>query len=140
MDTLRKEGGKELRRKLIFYFILISFLSVIWYSYEDSSFFLETPRKIRHLLKGILVCTISILGYIPFKYFRVLWPIKIWTIVHILLIGVIVLIGVLDWLLAGISFNIRNMADGIFYFIISPIPFLVLTFLFYKFKKNPESL
>ena len=122
------------KKKLILYFIIIFLLSVGWHVYEESSYFLETPRRLRHILKGFLICIISLVGYIPFSNFKVAWPIKIWTLAHIILIAIVVVIGLVDWWVGGTSFNLRNLADGIYHFIISPIPFLIIVFLSYTFN------
>lgn len=127
-------------RYLYISFILILILAISWYVYEESTYYLATDRKIRHSLKFLLLIFISILGYLPYKNIKTEWAIVLWTLSHLILISIVTIIGIIDWMIGGVSYNMRNLADGIYHFIISPLPFIILFFLHYKFAKNKKGI
>lgn len=122
--------NKVLNRKKIFiYLVIITSLSIAWYLYSKSHWYNDLPRKINHLLKAFLLLTISGIGYLPFRKMKMNWTIQLWTLFHIATILIIFLFGIWDWMMGRSNLMSRSFAEGLFKFVASPVPFLVMVFL-----------
>jgi len=84
----------------------------------------SVPRKWRHFFRFAVVIAVYGagtwgLGKLPQK-----WLLGIWHLIHTILIGTLLLIGLWDWGIAPVSYAVRRLGNSIHEFLISPLLYL----------------
>ncbi len=131
----------RLNRKAIFFIGL--FAIVIVYSlyniYFDLTSVPDIPGKWKHVNKLFFVLIVYTIGTIALKKYTVVWMMQIWHLVHIVFISLLLLIGAYDWYNGSITDQLRNIANSVHEFLISPVLYVSMGIIQARLLKNNKA-
>ncbi|WP_183572433.1 hypothetical protein HDF18_04585 [Mucilaginibacter sp. X5P1] len=134
----------KLSNKQRYYWLGFIIIAVIYSLYNlylvDVSYYQSIPRKIRHVGKLVAVLTIYGTGTFALKKYTGDWMMFIWHMIHIVIITLLLLIGIYDWTFGAVTMQIRNIADTLFEFLISPVIYIAVGILNSKFGKAEKNV
>jgi hypothetical protein len=107
----------------------------------DVGYYQDIPRKIRHIGKFVAILTIYATGTFALRKYTADWMMFIWHLVHIVIITLLLFVGAYDWIFGELSFRMRNVANTLFEFLISPLIYIgvgILNTTFSRISKNVE--
>jgi hypothetical protein len=113
----------KLNKKYIFFLGLIAIVIVysLYNIYFDLTYVPGIPGKWKHVNKLAFVLIVYGIGTIALRKYTVDWMMQIWHLVHIVFISILVLIGFYDWYHGSITEQVRNIANTLHEFLISPV-------------------
>ena len=106
----------------------------------DVGYYQDIPRKVRHIGKFAAILIIYLTGTFSLRKYTADWMMFIWHLVHIVIIGLLLLVGAYDWIFGEISAQMRNVANTLFEFLISPLIYIgvgILNTTFNRVNKSP---
>lgn len=106
--------------------ILVIIYTITYLFFYEADYLDQIPRKIRHLIRFFILITVYLIGTYHLKLEKEKWMNACWHIIHISGIGIILSIGIYDWLIEATSSSIRNFSGIINEFLVSPILFVVI--------------
>lgn len=105
----------------------------------DVGYYQAIPRRVRHMGKFAAILIIYTTGTFALRKYTAEWMMFIWHVVHIVIIILLLLIGAYDWIFGEISAQMRNVANTLFEFLISPLIYIavgILNTTFSRLNKN----
>jgi len=105
----------------------------------DVGYYQDIPRRVRHVGKFAAIITIYVTGTFALRKYTADWMMFIWHLVHIVIIVLLLLIGSYDWIFGELSSRMRNVANTLFEFLISPLIYIgvgILNTTFSRINKN----
>ncbi len=116
--------------KLVYFiagFIAIVVLYSLYNIYlVDVDYYDQIPRKVRHIARLASILMVYGIGLYTLKKCMEGWVISLWNIIYLVCTTLLILIGVYDWSTGGASNQIRNIANTLHEFLISPVLLIVL--------------
>lgn len=130
----------KLSRTHIFLLGLIAIVVIysLYNIYFDLTSVPGIPGKWKHINKFVFVLVIYGTGTLALKNFTVQWMMLIWHFIHILFISVLLLIGFYDWYHGSITSQVRNLANSLQEFLISPVLYLCMGIVQYRLFRNKK--
>ena len=107
--------------------------------YFDLTYVPDIPGKLKHLNKLLFVIIVYGVGTLALKRYMIGWMMLIWHVLHIIFISVLLLIGFYDWYHGDITDQIRNVANSVFEFLISPVLYVSMGIIQFRLFKNKEN-
>ena len=122
----------------IFGFIAICVIYSLYRIYFDITYVPDIPGKLKHANKFLFVLIVYSVGTGPLTKYMVGWMMLIWHFIHIIFISLLLLIGAYDWLHGNITDQIRNIANSVFEFLISPVLYVCMGIVQFRLFRNKE--
>jgi len=131
----------RLNRKAIFFIGLFSIVIVysLYNIYFDLTSVPGIPGKWKHVNKLFFVLIVYTIGTIALKKYTVVWMMQIWHLVHIVFISLLLLIGAYDWYNGSITDQLRNIANSVHEFLISPVIYVSMGIIQARLLKNNKA-
>jgi hypothetical protein len=135
----------KLNNKQVYWigFIVIVVIYSLYNLYlVDVGYYQDIPRKLRHIGKFTAIVVIYATGTFTLKKYTADWMMYIWHLVHIIIIILLLLIGIYDWSFGEVSVQMRNVANTLFEFLISPVIYIgvgILNTAFNRAAKNKRA-
>ena len=131
----------KLNKKYIFFLGLIAIIIVysLYSIYFDLTYVPDIPGKWKHANKFLFVLTVYGIGTLALKRYMIGWMMLIWHLLHIVFISVLLLIGFYDWYHGNITDQIRNLANSVFDFLISPVLYVSMGIIQFRLFKSKGS-
>ena len=125
-------------RRVYFYAGLLGIALVyclynIYFFYAD--FYLQVPVKIRHIVRFASALLVYGIGILALKGYKLRWMMQIWNLLYGLIFCILLLIGLYDWISGRASFEVRNIADDLHQFLLSPILYVAIGIVNSRLKK-----
>jgi hypothetical protein len=115
------------RRYLIGGFIAIVLLYSLYNIYlVDVDYYNQIPRKVRHIARFFSILSVYGIGFYTLKKYMDAWVINLWNTIYLIFTILLILIGIYDWSVGGASNQVRNIANTLHEFLISPVLFISL--------------
>jgi len=130
----------KLKPKYIFIFglVAICIMYSLYRVYFDITYVPDIPGKVKHANKFLFVLIVYGIGTLTLRRYMVAWMMLIWHLIHIIFISSLLLIGFYDWLHGDITEQIRNVANSVFEFLISPVLYVSMGIVQFRLFKNKE--
>ncbi|GAC1427310.1 MAG: hypothetical protein NVSMB7_04130 [Chitinophagaceae bacterium] len=129
----------RLNRKQLYFIAGFLAITAVYSFYNiflvDTSYYEAIPRKIRHINRVAAILIVYGMGTYALYKFTVDWMMQIWHLVHVAGVTILLIIGLYDWGLGGISYQARNIANSVNEFLISPALFAGMGILKSRFIK-----
>lgn len=134
----------KLSRRKIFFLGLIAIIIIysLYNIYFDITNVPGIPGKIKHANKLLFVLIVYGTGTFVLKKFTVQWMMFIWHLIHIVFISVLIIIGLFDWYKGSIPDQIRNIANSLQEFLISPVLYVsmgIIQFRLFRKEKTKDN-
>ena len=113
-------------RGLLFIFIIYTSFYLF---FAESSYFLDIPRKIRHVIKFVSTVSVYSIGTYHLGRIGSLWMLYLWHIIHISLLFTITMIGVYTWIFGLPGYSVILLAKTFQEFLISPVLYVGMAIL-----------
>ena len=128
----------KLNKKYIFFLGLIAIITVysLYSIYFDLTYVPDIPGKWKHANKFLFVLIVYGIGTLALKKYMIGWMMLIWHLLHIVFISVLLLIGFYDWYHGNITDQIRNLANSVFDFLISPVLYVSMGIIQFRLFKS----
>lgn len=94
------------------------------------------PLRAHHVLKFLLILLAYGVGAYCLKKYAAAWMLRTWHGVYLTVLFLLVLLGVYDWAVARTSLGVREIANNLQEFLVSPILFVGLTLLDRYYRKG----
>lgn len=117
---------------LLFILAIYSVYYIYFLENED----LILPSKIRHIIKFLTTIAVYLVGTSHLGKLTDKWMSFIWHMVHITGLCIITSLGVFDWFITPISYNLRAFAGSIQEILISPFLYVAMGLLNNILNKN----
>ncbi|HEX5151421.1 MAG TPA: hypothetical protein VFW07_08225 [Parafilimonas sp.] len=130
----------KLKPKYIFIFGLVAICIIysLYRVYFDITYVPDIPGKVKHANKFLFVLIVYGVGTLSLRKYMIGWMMVIWHLVHIIFISLLLLIGAYDWLHGNITDQIRNVANSVFEFLISPVLYVCMGIVQFRLFGNKE--
>ncbi|HWJ25484.1 MAG TPA: hypothetical protein VNS32_03020 [Flavisolibacter sp.] len=120
---------------------LLGFLAIIIvYSLYNIFFDLtldpEVPRIIKHANKLLSILLVYGIGMLTLRRFATQWMMQLWHIVHFAVITILLCIGFYDWYNGSITNQMRDIANTLHDFLISPVLYAGIGIIKYSLINN----
>jgi len=102
----------------------------------DVNYYDQIPRKVRHIARFLSIVMVYGIGLYTLKKAMEGWVINIWNIIYLVFASLLILIGLYDWSTGGASNQIRNIANTLHEFLISPVLFVALYIIYTKLLRK----
>ena len=132
LKIINKEFQKWLTG-LLFIFIIYSSFYIF---FAESSYFLDIPRKIRHVIKFVSTVSVYYTGTYHLGRIGNLWMLYLWHIIHISLLFTITMIGVYTWIYGLPGYSVILLAKTFQEFLISPVLYVGMAILNNTFSEK----
>lgn len=107
--------------------IILGIYSFYYLIFADNhDFFIQIPRKVRHLIKFGTTVSVYLIGTFHLGKIQNDWMARIWHLIHLSFLGILVLIGLYDWMIAPTPYFIRNLTIPMQEFLISPTLYVLM--------------
>ena len=116
--------------------LLIALLYSLYNIRFDLTYVPGIPGKLKHFNKLVWVLLVYGTGTWVLKRSLESWLIQLWHLVYLLGLLVLILIGLYDWHQGLISPALRNIANTIHKFLLSPVLFAALGLLRWRLAKE----
>jgi hypothetical protein len=121
-------------------FIIIVIIYSLYNLYlVDVNYYQLIPRKVRHICKFLAILSIYGTGTFALRKYTAEWMMYIWHLLHIIIIALLLLIGLYDWTFGELSDQLRNVANTLFEFLISPVIYIAVGILSSKFSRGTNT-
>lgn len=117
------------RRKGIFFWIgliVILLLFCTYYIFFLYGISMEMPIRGRHVIKFLFIVLVYITGAVCLRKFVPAWMNNLWHGVYLLILLLLILLGVYDWTIARTPVSVREIADTLQEFLVSPILYVAM--------------
>ena len=122
---MKHQGNK--RGYIIAGFIAIVVVYSLYNIYlVDVSYYNQIPRKIRHITRFLSIVIVYGVGIYTLKKYMEGWVNGLWNSIYLIATVLLIFIGIYDWSIGGASSQVRNVANTLHEFLISPVLFVVL--------------
>lgn len=125
------------------YWIVFIIIIIIYSLYNlylvDVGYYQSIPRKVRHIGKFLSILIIYGIGTLALRRITAAWMMYIWHLTHIVIIASLLLLGLYDWSFGELSAQVRNVANTLFEFLISPLIYIGVGILNNNFGRNKTS-
>ncbi|MFT4152933.1 hypothetical protein [Parafilimonas sp.] len=131
---------QKLNKNQIFFtsLFLIILVYILYGIYFDLTSVPNIPGKWKHANKFLFVLIIYGTGSFALKQFTVKWMMQVWHLIHVIFIFILLVIGLYDWIAGGITGKIRNVANALFEFLISPALYVCMGIIQFRLFRNRE--
>ena len=92
----------------------------------DVNYYNDIPRKVRHINRFVSVLLVYGIGIYTLKKYMEGWVIGLWNSIYLIATLLLLIIGVYDWSIGGAPAQVRNIANTLHDFLISPILYAVV--------------
>jgi hypothetical protein len=106
--------------------ILISILFSLYYVLFLYRIALDMPLRGRHVVKFFFILLVYGAGFSCLRKWGMPWMLRIWHFCYLLIVLFLLLLGSYDWAIARTPISIRDIADSLQGFLISPILYVAL--------------
>jgi hypothetical protein len=119
------------RNKLIFWIGLaaIALLYGLYYVFFLYGIAQGMSLHGRHVIKFLFVAVVYVVGALCLKGFAAAWMLRIWRITYLVILLLLVVFGLFDWLVARTALELREIADNLLEFLVSPILYVAMRIL-----------
>jgi hypothetical protein len=125
------------RTYLIGGFICIVLVYSLYNMYlVDVNYYDQIPRKVRHIARFLSIVMVYGIGLYTLKKAMEGWVINIWNIIYLVFASLLIIIGLYDWGTGGASNQLRNIANTLHEFLISPVLFVALYIIYTKLLRK----
>ena len=122
-------------------FIIIVIIYSLYNLYlVDVDYYQAIPRKARHIGKLLSILSIYCVGTFALKKYTDEWMMYVWHLLHIIIISILLLMGIYDWIFGELSNQLRNIANTLFEFLISPVIYIAVGILNNKFSRKEKDV
>jgi hypothetical protein len=126
------------RNYLIGGFIAIVVIYSLYNMYlVDVNYYDQIPRKVRHIARFLSIVMVYGIGFYSLKKYMDGWVINLWNIIYLVFTTLLIIIGLYDWATGGASNPIRNVANTLHEFLISPVLYVALYIIYSKLLRKP---
>lgn len=128
----------RLNHKYIFLFGLVAITLVysLYHIYFDLTYVPDISGKWKHVNKFAFVLIVYAIGTFVLRKYKIAWMMQVWHFLHIVFISALLLIGFYDWYNGSITDQIRNIANSIHEFLISPALYVGMGILQFSLSKR----
>ncbi len=118
----------QYKNKIFFWvgLIAIAVLYCLYYLSFMYGAFLEMSLRARHVTKFFSILAAYTAGVFCLKKYAMTWMVHTWSFVYLTTLCLLVLLGVYDWMVARTPLPIREIADNLQEFLISPILYVII--------------
>lgn len=102
----------------------------------DVNYYDQIPRKVRHIARFLSIVMVYGIGLYTLKKAMEGWVINIWNIIYLVFASLLILIGLYDWGTGGAPNQLRNIANTLHEFLISPVLFVALYIIYTKLLRK----
>jgi hypothetical protein len=102
----------------------------------DVNYYDQIPRKVRHIARFLSIVMVYGIGLYTLKKAMEGWVINIWNIIYLVFASLLIIIGLYDWATGGASNQLRNIANTLHEFLISPVLFVALYIIYTKLLRK----
>jgi hypothetical protein len=106
----------------------------------DVSYYDQIPRKVRHIARFLSIVMVYGIGIYTLKKCMSLWVTNLWNSIYLAVTIILIIIGGYDWATGGALTPIRNVANTLHEFLISPILFVVLYIIHDKLLRKRQTV
>lgn len=121
------------KRRKAFYFwgglVLIAFLYSAYYIFFLYGASLTMPLRARHVVKFLFILGVYGAGLLGLKRYAAGWVVRSWHFCYLFGLFLLLLLGVYDWTIARTPLSIREVADDVQEFLVSPILYVAMALL-----------
>jgi len=120
-------------------FIIITIMHSGFYIFVgENNSVAKLPKKLKLIIIFFSTIAVYFVGTLHLGKLKDSWMSSIWHFVHISGLCIIGLIGLYDWCIANISWNLRDFAKAIQEILISPVLYLAMGLLNNSLNKKSE--
>ncbi len=121
-------------------FVILNIITWLGYSYIYENTDSRNMQKIyTYPCHFLCLAIITIIGFWGLGGYQKRWVKKIWLLIYFVLISLLLLFGVISLCIPGVHFKlIKKGAAGLFYFFITPGPFIAVYVFSLTMKERPE--
>jgi hypothetical protein len=116
------------RKKLFFWIGLV--LIVVFYSLYFLLFLYriaqDMPIRGRHIVKLLFIVLTYVTGVVCLKRYAEPWMMRIWHGFYLLILCLLLCLGAYDWTIARTPLSVREIADSLQEFLVSPVLYVAL--------------
>jgi hypothetical protein len=119
---------KQVKARVFFWsgFVLISLLYATYYVFFLYDIAQRMPLRGRHIIKFLFVALVYFTGVVCLRKPAAGWVRRTWHIIYLLTLALLLLLGLYDWAIARTPLGVREIADDLLEFLVSPILFVVM--------------
>jgi hypothetical protein len=116
------------KQQLIFWMglLLIAGLYGLYYVFFLYGIALDMSLRGRHVLKFLFTISVYATGAFCLRGFAVPWMRWIWHGTYLVILVLLVGLGLYDWLVARTSLGVREVADNLQEFLVSPLLYVAM--------------
>lgn len=108
--------------------LIILIIYTLFYVYFSENQAIKlVPRKIRHVIKFLATGSTYLVGTYFLGNIRIKWMQNLWHLIHVCLLGVLIIIGLVDWIISPISKGTRDITVILQEFLISPVLYFAMS-------------
>ena len=120
---------ENMRRKKLFFWIGLV-LIVVFYSLYFLFFLYriaqDMPIRGRHIVKLLFIVLTYMTGVVCLKKYAEPWMMRIWHGFYLLILCLLLCLGAYDWTIARTPLSVREIADSLQEFLVSPVLYVAL--------------
>ena len=117
-------------RRQTFYFwsglVLIALLYSAYYIFFLYDASLTMPLRARHVVKFFFILGVYGVGLLGLARYAAGWVVRSWHFCYLFGLFLLILLGGYDWMVARAPLSIREVADDVQEFLVSPILYVAL--------------
>jgi len=118
---------KNKRNYLIIGFLAIVIVYSLYNLYlVDVNYYDQIPRKLRHIARLVSILIVYGIGFYTLRQYMQPWVVSLWNIIYLFAATLLILIGIYDWSTGGAASQVRNIANTLHEFLISPVLYIAL--------------
>ena len=126
--------SKSYQAKQLVFFAGLLFICIIYTLFnisfgDDFEHYLQVQKEFRHVIRFGSILLVYGIGLFVMKRYIGGRSVQIWHFVYWSIVTLLVLVGLYDWGIRRVPFRIRNIADALHLFLISPIPYVAVRIL-----------
>ncbi|HZE84851.1 MAG TPA: hypothetical protein VE035_11120 [Puia sp.] len=118
-----------MRAKKLFFWsglFVIALLYCLYYIFFLYRIALDMPIRGRHVIKFCFIALVYASGAVCLRGYADKWMLRAWHLIYFLILGLLVLLGIYDWTIARTPLPVREIADTLLEFLISPILYVAM--------------
>lgn len=120
----------KVHRRKTFYFwsglILIALLYSAYYLFFLYGLSLTMPLRARHVMKFLFILAVYGVGLLGLRRSAAGWVVRSWHFCYVLGLLLLLLLGAYDWMIARTPLSLREVADDVQEFLVSPVLYVAL--------------
>jgi hypothetical protein len=119
--------------------LIVIIYSLFYLLFAERSYFLDIPRKLRHVIKFASTILVYFVGTKHLGKLEDRWMNYLWHLIHISLLFCITSIGVYSWIFGMPGIQIIKLAKSFQEFLISPVLYVGMGILNRKVHSSTKS-